>query len=69
MLVEIWINQNGQYNFYFVQSDGFMPDYYFALKGNRYSGSYDSLDECKKYTIEYDNRYGDDSVLFPNDSK
>lgn len=61
MLVEIWVTTNGQYNFYYHDFRGG----YFVLKNGEYDGAYDTLEECKEYTVDYDKLWGDDTFLYP----
>lgn len=54
MIVQIWINENGSY--YFYKYD--FKECYFVLRNGLFAGIYDSLDECKEYTVDFDNLYG-----------
>lgn len=68
MLVEIWITGNGRYDFYEVEASYYTPKHYFVLKNrDEFDGLHDTLAECKEYTVDYDNLWGDNSFLFPKD--
>lgn len=65
MLVQIWINGNGVYKFYLADYIEDRPKHYYVYKNEQYDGAYDTLAECKEYTVDYDKLWGDDTFSLP----
>lgn len=62
MLVEIWVTGENQYNFYSYHAP---QTGFFVFKNGEFEGIYDSLAECREYTIDFDNRFGDGTFSLP----